>query len=317
MGIIQFLKTMSIKNKIRVISIFPLVFIIILSFYININTYQKVSQLHDMKHLATLNTKISSLLHETQKERGLSFSFIGSNGQKFKENLETQRKFTDEIFKEFSKILEELDKTQYSRNSEIIITTVLKEFSNIQSIRSDISNLKIEASKALAFYTNINSKLLDFVALTTTKLEKEEVVRTLIGYYNFLMAKERAGIERAIGSNTFAAKKFAPGVYEKYIGLVYEQRLFIDGFLKYSTEENTNLYKELINQPVINELNEMSKILLSYGENKEVNLEVDPTVWFAKMTEKINILKKVDDHISNEMMESIENNLSKEINFIV
>ena len=49
MGIIQFLKTMSIKNKIRLISILPLVFVVILSFYININIYQKVSQLKDMK----------------------------------------------------------------------------------------------------------------------------------------------------------------------------------------------------------------------------------------------------------------------------
>ena len=174
MGIIQFLKTMSIKNKIRLISIFPLIFIVILSFYININTYQKVSQLEDMKELAILNTKISLLLHETQKERGLSASFIGSNGLKFKETLEAQRKLTDEIFKEFSKTLENIDKTTYPQNSEILITNVLKELSNIQNIRSDISNLKIENNKAITFYTNMNSILLDFVALTTTKVEKED-----------------------------------------------------------------------------------------------------------------------------------------------
>ena len=178
MGIIQFLKTMSIKNKIRLISIFPLIFIVILSFYININTYQKVSQLEDMKELAILNTKISLLLHETQKERGVSASFIGSNGLKFKETLEAQRKLTDEIFKEFSKTLENIDKTTYPQNSEILITNVLKELSNIQNIRSDISNLKIEDNKAITFYTNMNSILLDFVALTTTKVEKEDDTRT-------------------------------------------------------------------------------------------------------------------------------------------
>ena len=316
MGIIQFLKTMSIKNKIRLISIFPLIFIVILSFYININTYQKVSQLEDMKELAILNTKISLLLHETQKERGVSASFIGSNGLKFKETLEAQRKLTDEIFKEFSKTLENIDKTTYPQNSEILITNVLKELSNIQNVRSDISNLKIEANKAITFYTNINSILLDFVALTTTKVEKEDDTRTLISYYNFLMAKERTGIERAIGSNTFAAKKFAAGMYEKYTGLVYEQKVFIDGFLRYSGEENKNFYKEVIDQPVINEVDEMRKILLSYGENKEINFETDPTIWFSKMTEKINILKKVDDHISKYMMESIEKDLSNKTNFM-
>ena len=64
MGIIEFLKTMSIRNKIKVISVFPLIFIIILSFFLNFNTYKKVNQLEDMKELANLNVKISLLLHE-------------------------------------------------------------------------------------------------------------------------------------------------------------------------------------------------------------------------------------------------------------
>ena len=61
MGIIEFLKTMSIRNKIKVISVFPLIFIIILSFFLNFNTYKKVNQLEDMKELANLNVKISLL----------------------------------------------------------------------------------------------------------------------------------------------------------------------------------------------------------------------------------------------------------------
>ena len=66
MGIIEFLKTMSIRNKIKVISVFPLIFIIILSFFLNFNTYKKVNQLEDMKELANLNVKISLLLFESQ-----------------------------------------------------------------------------------------------------------------------------------------------------------------------------------------------------------------------------------------------------------
>ena len=316
MGIIQFLETMSIKNKIRLISILPLVFVVILSFYININIYQKVSQLKDMKELTNLSIKISSLLHETQKERGLSASFIVSNDIKFKEFLETQRKLTDENLKEFTKTIENLNTTSYPKNSEILITNVLKEITNLQKIRRDVNDLKIETSKVFNFYTNINSMLLDFIALTTTKVEREEDTRALIAYYNFLMAKERTGIERAIGSNTFAAKKFSSGMYEKYTGLVYEQQMFIEGFLKYVSEKNKIFYKEKINQPVINEVKDMSKNLLSYGENRDVNFETDPTIWFSKMTEKINILKQIEDHISTDMIESIEAYSSNQTNFM-
>ena len=44
------------------------------------------------------------------------------------------------------------------------------------------------------------------------------------------MAKERAGIERAVGSNIFATKTFASGMYSKYLGLVNEQKIFLMHF---------------------------------------------------------------------------------------
>ena len=45
-------------------------------------------------------------------------------------------------------------------------------------------------------------------------------------------------------------------------------------------------FNEKMNHPVIQEVQKMRELLLSYGENKEVVLDVDSTVWFNKMTEK-------------------------------
>ena len=316
MGIIRFLKTMSIKNKIKVISIFPLIFIIVLSFFINLDTYKNVIQLKNMKELAQLNVKISSLLHETQKERGMSAGYLGSNGVKFKDNLMPQKELTNKTLKEFEIMIETLDSKIYPQNANILVSNILEELSILDKTRENIKDLKIDTKNALFYYTNLNSMLLDFIALTTTKIEKEKDTRTLIAYYNFLMAKERTGIERAIGSNTFAAKSFATGMYEKYAGLVYEQQMFIDAFLKYSIDENKKFFEEKISHPVINELKNMSKILLSYGDDKNVQLNIDSILWFDKMTEKINILKQIDDHLSQNLIQQIEKDLSTQTKFM-
>ena len=316
MGIIKFLKTMSIKNKIKLISIFPLVFIIILSFFINLDTYKNVVQLKNMKELIKLNVKISALLHETQKERGMSAGYLGSKGTKFEDNLVAQKELTNKNLIEFKTMIQTVDSKIYPQNADTLVLNILKELSSLEKIREDIKNLKIDTKNALFYYTNLNSMLLDFIAFTTTKVEKEKNTRTLISYYNFLMAKERAGIERAIGSNTFAAKSFAPGMYEKYIGLVYEQQMFINGFLKYSTQENKNFFEEKITNPVIDELKNMSKILLSYGDNKNIELNVDSILWFDKMTQKINILKEIDDYLSQSLIQEIKKDLSIQTNFM-
>ena len=53
----------------------------------------------------------------------------------------------------------------------------------------------------------------------------------ITAFYNFLMSKERAGIERAVMSNSFARNKFLPGMKQKFIVLMTEQRTFIKSFL--------------------------------------------------------------------------------------
>ena len=312
---LKFLKTMSIKNKVKMLSFFPLVFIICMSLYIDIELYEKESKLVSVKEIINLNEKISLLLHETQKERGSSAGFLGSSGTKFKDSLPTQRELTNKSIEEFKKTINQIPLENYPENGKNLIDKVEKELSNIQSIRSDIDVLKIDAKKAIAYYTDLNSILLNFVALTSTIAKSESSTKNIIAYYNFLMAKERAGIERAVGSNTFAAKTFAPGMYVKYLGLVNEQKIFFDAFFMYAGDKQT-FFNEKINHPVINEVQKMRELLLSYGEDKQVVLDVDSTVWFNKMTEKINILKQIDDYLAKNLSIEIEAEISKEKNLM-
>ena len=51
--------------------------------------------MEEIELIAELSTLISSLVHETQKERGLSAGLIGNKGSKFKNELTTQKKLTD------------------------------------------------------------------------------------------------------------------------------------------------------------------------------------------------------------------------------
>ena len=113
---LKFLKTMSIKNKVKMLSFFPLVFIICMSLYIDVELYEKKSKLVSVKEIINLNEKISLLLHETQKERGSSAGFLGSSGTKFKDSLPTQRELTNKSIEEFKKVIEKMEKQKAQKN---------------------------------------------------------------------------------------------------------------------------------------------------------------------------------------------------------
>ncbi len=84
-------------------------------------------------------------------------------------------------------------------------------------------------------------------------------------YVNFLLAKERAGIERAVLTNTFARNSFAPGLFKKFNVLVTAQNTYSDVFLSLATNEQVAFFKEKMSAPPIASVNEMRKVAFKKG----------------------------------------------------
>ncbi len=51
--------------------------------------------------LTLLSQKKTRLVHETQKERGMTAGYIGSKGKKFKDKLPVQRELSNKNYQEF------------------------------------------------------------------------------------------------------------------------------------------------------------------------------------------------------------------------
>ena len=312
---LTYLRRMSIKNKIKMLSLFPLMFILGYSLFFIISIYNKENSLENTREVIYLNTKISLLLHETQKERGATAGFLGSKGANFSDILKKQRELTNKAFEDFNEVLEKIKESQYPDNGKYFIDLALKDLSNINTIRNDVDKIQIDSKKAIAYYTNINSNLLNFVSLISTIAESESIIKNTTAYYNFLMAKERAGIERAIGSNTFALKTFAPGMYVKYVGLVNEQKIFMDTYYIYASDSK-NFVNEKIKDPIFEEVQKMREILLSFGENRDIVFTAEPTVWFETISKKINILKQIDDYLSLDLMSKLDEEINSAKNIM-
>jgi methyl-accepting chemotaxis protein len=118
------------------------------------------------------------------------------------------------------------------------------------------------------------------------------------------MSKERAGIERAVLSNTFARNKFLPGMKKKFIVLMTEQNGFLKSFQVNAKESFSNYYKTTLKGQAVDEVQRMRDVALQqttiggFGE--------DATYWFDQITKKINKLKAVDDHLAKQLIKNVE-----------
>ncbi len=310
-----YLKRLSIKNKIKLLSFIPLGALLILGILYSSYLYNKKSALENVKELILVDAKISLLLHETQKERGASAGYLGSKGEKFKDILENQRNLTNTKLEDLKTYLVSIDKSLLIYGLDEKMDYVLNEFARLNSLRSSVDDLSIPASKAIGYYTNINKNLLEFIAITSKNAYDEHVIANLTGYYNFLMSKERAGIERAVGANTFAKETFGKGMYQKFLILVNQQEVYLNDFYIYGSEYAAHV-KEKLDNPIVLEVQKMRDLLFAHGANNEVDLNVDATTWFNSITKKINVLKEIDDYLSNSILTEIDEEIAKETSIV-
>ena len=298
---------MTIKYKLNLILGLVVSFsLVILGLTIN-KAFTEKYTIERAQSLNVLSQKLSLLIHETQKERGASAGFLGSRGTKFTEIMPKQRVLTNQKNDELKTYIVSIDLSTFSDELKSEISAFGSYMDKINSIRSQVDSLSISVKDEVTYYTSMNKKILNIVSLTAKLADTQELVKALDTYTNFLKSKERAGIERAVLSGTFAANKFGDGMFAKWITLVAEQDAFLNSSMAMANEDVKSFYKNKMNSPSVDEVNKMRAI----AKAKAITggFDVDSVAWFKTITKKINLLKQVDDEISKQnsiLLDSIE-----------
>ncbi len=292
-------KNMSIRLKLILQTFIPTVTIVILALMIINTKHSEVSSLEDIQKTSKLLNSISLLIHETQKERGMSAGYLGSKGENFKAKLPVQRELTNKKITEFKALLTTLDIASVDTKIDTALNNAFADTTKLDSIRSKITSLNIKTKDAIAYYTNMNSKFLNTIVKISTFSSSPEITKQIIAYFNFLMSKERAGIERAVGTNITATDYFIGNAREKFSTLISAQDSFMISFNEYASEEAKAFYNKTINNPAIAQVKEMRKTILE--ATAVGGFGIDSVYWFDTISKKLGLLKKTENYIVKEL----------------
>ncbi|NOJ04306.1 methyl-accepting chemotaxis protein [Vibrio splendidus] len=290
------LSDMSFKQKIIALLILPILGFLWLSVSAISKGVETTSEMSSLNQLTRLSVVYSELVHELQKERGMTAGFIGSQGTQFVSELRSQRTSADSRRDQRNEYWQsaDIDLPQINRlNSEIS-----QSLNQITTIRNRVDSQSIPLSEALGYYTKLNAKLLSVSALIAELSSDSTITTETIAYYNFLQGKERAGIERAVLNNTFSKNEFGPGMLVKFISLVTEQNTYFSNFEVLGNPDNVRFFEQQLNDRSVAEVEKLRQL----AESKMSGFDVDPVYWFAQSTARIVQLKKTENQLADSLI---------------
>ncbi len=287
----------TVKKKLLIILAPVLVALLYMSSNQIFQSYHAKNSAQNIANFVKLAALNSRLVHEIQKERGLSAGYLGSKGSNFAEQLVEQHRLTDIRLNELKDYVKshqaELDSTPEIWNAMLRANQLIDD---IQTMRADIRAIRVPLGEALAYYTQMNANLLSVPGHAVQVSEVATISRSLAAYYEFLQGKERAGIERAVLSNTFVSQHFAPGMYKKFITLVSEQNSYFSTFEVYASPERVRAFKAMKSSAAVREVEDYRRKAF----NDELNQSSES--WFTAATKRIELLKKEEESLTNEIL---------------
>ena len=248
---------LSIKWKLFLIFSLPTIGLITLLTITSLHKKEEVENMDKLEEAVVLAQKISAMVHEFQKERGMTAGFLSSRGKKFAKELVEQRKLSNKRIKEMKEYLSTIDTNNYPTKFTKTFNNGMLELQKLIKYRQDISGFTTTKDIAISYYTNMNGWFLDSIGAISYMAENSENMKLLNAYTNFLYAKERAGVERAVGTAIFAKDNFTTAERDKFLKLIVEQNSFLKSFNIMADHSLKLQFNLILDKKILNEVQRM------------------------------------------------------------
>lgn len=294
----------NVRTRLIILAAIPA---IALLYFATSDALEKSRLANDMDQLQVLvevSTKAGALIHELQKERGMSSGFLTSKGDKFATELTTQRNDTDKKNDILTHTLTTLDSQHYPHEIKTILSEAKTNLQALDKQRAGISSLGITITDSAAYYSKAIADLLKFPASVARLSNNGDISQLMSAYTNLLEAKERAGKERAMLTAAFTADKFTPSSLSAFLKNTAAQDVYINEFINYASTDQATFFTATV---AGSSVDSVAKIKTTAAENANATtLGIDSANWFALATDRINLIKEVEDKVSADLISAMQ-----------
>ncbi|MEP5612547.1 MAG: nitrate- and nitrite sensing domain-containing protein [Cyclobacteriaceae bacterium] len=284
---------LSVKSKFA-LAILPLIIIIIVFDYLQIQEhYNDYTDSQRLNKAIVVGIEINHAVHELQKERSIATGFLSQEGDDFRQDLLNQRERTDSTIQAFYDEIEREELSDLVSLHSEELRDLGTYFDRIQEIRDNVDSRFISAEQVINYFSDINEAALKTVNGLISESRNRVAAEQVHAIIYFLKAKERASIERAIGTQAFSRGSLEGAAHSQFTSLIAEQSAFLDAFTTIADQASLVYFNNTVSGQDVVEVERLRLLLI-----QNQTLENDANYWYQMSTTKINLLKKAEDFMS-------------------
>ncbi|MBB4264985.1 methyl-accepting chemotaxis protein [Roseospira visakhapatnamensis] len=301
----RFFASMRIGPRLLLALSLPLAGLMIFAGLSVFDRVQVASDMGRLSQLAHLAPTVSQVVHELQRERGASAGFLGDPEGRFRSTLLAQKTDSDTAVADLTEALRDVDDTALDPAFRRDLHESVQGLDGLQAMRRRVNGQSVGVDDMAAFYTGTIAHLLDIIEQMALLSPDAGISRRITAYIAFLHAKERAGIERAMGANGFSSGAFSPVVYRRFLDLIGQQKAYLATFRGLATAEERAALSTVLDGEAARAVDGMRDVAAT-SVTEGGTRDVTGARWFDTITRKIDGLKGVEDLLAEDLLHAME-----------
>lgn len=261
----------------------------------------EIASLNQLVTSCELVTRVNDLIHELQRERGLSNVFLQSEGKRFRAQRSQQIENSRGAEAKLRHYLQRLDTENgpLSGNARLFnnIAYVLHGLDDLPSLRQTTDQQELQATESTRALSNLMSGLLAVVFEAADISGDPELTRALVALFNFMQGKEYAGQERAWGAIGFAAGSFEQTQLERLVHLQDSQSRCFEVFAEFALPGQVASWQQIEQDEATQELDRLRKLINRAGSGAGLPSDISE-VWYDLATRRIDHMQTVERGLS-------------------
>ncbi|HJS16972.1 MAG TPA: nitrate- and nitrite sensing domain-containing protein [Rheinheimera sp.] len=266
----------------------------------------EIKALQQLSANCLLVTSVSELVHQLQRERGISNIFLASDCEVFVVQRQQQLLQSTKAEQQLRTQLNQqyLQATEPCNSSRLLsgVCLALQGMDHLAELREQVGNQKFTPLQSTEAYSRLIAAWLAVVLESADLACDAGITRFLVALFNLLQTKEYAGQERAWGAMGLASGQLTTELAERLLLLQQAQQHSAAVFLEFATASQQQQWHQLEQATASKQLQQL-RTMIQQLSGTAAPVPAVSDLWYQFATERMDAMHLLQAGLTSELQQ--------------